>query len=133
DEYPGIGALIDELHARDVETACLSNTTDTHWVRLLHADGGGPLPGAPAFPAVRGLRHHFASHLLGLAKPDPAIFLAFEAATGQTGAEILFFDDLAPNVAAARELGWRAELIDPRHEGGTAPQLRRHLTRHGVL
>ena len=70
-EYLGIGELIDELHARDVETACLSNTTHGHWVRLLHADGDRPLPGAPEFPGVRRLRHHFASHLLGLAKPDP--------------------------------------------------------------
>lgn len=136
-EYPGIGALIDELHARDLETACLSNTTHTHWVRLLHADGDRPLPGAPQFPGVRRLRHHFASHLLGLAKPDPAIFRAFEAATGHAGAAILFFDDLAPNVTAARELGWQAELIDPwqaeGQETGTVPQLRRHLTRHGVI
>ena len=130
-EYPGIGALVDELHAGGVETACLSNTTHSHWVRLLHEEDGRPLPGAPAFPGVRRLRQHFASHLLGLTKPDPAIYHAFEAATGRAGTEILFFDDLEPNVTAARALGWKAELIDPARD--TALQLRRHLTRHGVI
>jgi putative hydrolase of the HAD superfamily len=130
-EYPGIGALVDELHAGGVETACLSNTTHSHWVRLLHEEDGRPLPGAPAFPAVRRLRQHFASQLLGLAKPDPAIYHAFEAATGHAGAEILFFDDLLPNVTTARTLGWKAELIDPALE--TAPQLRRHLVRHRII
>jgi putative hydrolase of the HAD superfamily len=130
-EYPGIGALVDELHAHSVETACLSNTTHGHWIRLLHEQDGQPLAGAPTFPGVKRLRHHFASHLLGLAKPDPAIYRAFEAATGRAGADILFFDDLLPNVTAARDLGWRAELIDPERE--TAPQIRRHLTRHGIL
>ena len=130
-EYRGIAALVDELHARGVETACLSNTTHSHWVRLLHEENGRALPGAPAFPGVRRLRRHFASHVLGLAKPDPAIYRAFETATGRAGAEILFFDDLPPNVTAARALGWQAELIDP--EGETAPQLRRHLVRHRII
>lgn len=130
-EYPGIAALVDELNAGDVETACLSNTTHSHWVRLLHEEDGRALPGPPGFPGVRRLRQHFASHVLGLAKPDPAIYRAFEAATGRTGAEILFFDDLPPNVTAARALGWKAELIDP--EGQTAQQIRRHLARHRII
>jgi glucose-1-phosphatase len=131
EEYPGIAALIDELHAHHIVTACLSNTTHSHWIRLLHQDGGQPLPGKAEFPSVKRLRHHFASHVLGLAKPDAAIFRAFETATGYEGAGVLFFDDLAPNVTAARDLGWKAELIDPEQE--TAPQLRRHLTRHGII
>jgi glucose-1-phosphatase len=131
EEYPGIGALIDELHRRGVETACLSNTYHPHWLRLLHADAGQPLPGPPEFPGVRRLRRHFASHLMGLAKPDPAIYGAFEAATGLAGGQILFFDDLLPNVTAARDLGWKAEPIDPASE--TAPQLRRHLARHRLV
>ena len=131
-EYQGIGELIDQLHRNGFETACLSNTTADHWQRLLHQDEAGrPLPGAPEFPGVRRLRRHFASHVLGLAKPDPAIFRAFEAATGHSGAAVLFFDDLGPNVTAARALGWNAEQID--HEQETAAQLRRHLTRHGIV
>jgi FMN phosphatase YigB (HAD superfamily) len=64
-------------------------------------------------------------------KPAPDIYRAFEKATGRSGSQILFFDDLAENVAAAKSLGWHAERIDP-----TAPtdaQLRRHLAAYGVL
>ena len=132
-EYPGAEQMIDELHAAGVETACLSNTTHSHWLRLTHRapDGDGwPRAGAPEFPAVQRLRRHFASHVMGLAKPDPAIYRAFEAATGRAGGQILFFDDLPPNVAAARALGWNAEVIDPLVE--TVPQLRRHLSAYRV-
>jgi FMN phosphatase YigB (HAD superfamily) len=131
EQYRGATELVDDLHAAGVETACLSNTTHGHWIRLTHQDEGRPLPGAPEFPAVPRLRRHFASHLLGLAKPDPAIYRAFEAATGRTGPDILFFDDLAPNVTAAQALGWNAVLVDPESE--TVPQIRRHLARHRLL
>jgi putative hydrolase of the HAD superfamily len=130
-EYLGALELIDDLNQRPVVTACLSNTNHAHWTRLLHHDGQKPLDGAPEYPAVRRLRHHFASHLLGLAKPDPAIFRAFEQATAHAPADILFFDDLPDNVAAARALGWNAERVNPHQE--TIPQLRRFLTSHGVL
>ena len=130
DEYQGAGRMIDDLHAGGVDTACLSNTTHGHWVRLIHRDAGEPLAGDPEYPTVHRLRRHFASHVMGLAKPDPAIYEAFEAATGLRGPQILFFDDLAPNVAAARARGWNAELIDPLVE--TVPQLRRHLGAYRV-
>lgn len=44
-------------------------------------------------------------------KPEPAIFaLAAERFSVPPG-ELLFFDDHAPNVAAARAAGWQAELF----------------------
>lgn len=130
-EYEGVGALVDELHARAIPTACLSNTTHGHWVRLVHRDGERGLPGNPEYPTVHKLRAHHASHLLGLAKPDPAIYRAFERACGFSGSQILFFDDLPDNVDTARRLGWRAQQVD--HEVETEPQLRRALTAEGLL
>ncbi|HET6150067.1 MAG TPA: hypothetical protein VFH68_21175 [Polyangia bacterium] len=68
-EDRGIGALIDGLHARHVETACLSNTTHSHWIRLLQEDGGLPLPGVPPrFAGVKRLRQRFTSQVLGVGK-----------------------------------------------------------------
>jgi putative hydrolase of the HAD superfamily len=131
DEYDGAGAVVDDVHRAGLITACLSNTNHTHWVRMLPSAGGGAPPGKDEFPAVSRLRRHFASHILGLAKPDPAIYRAFEQAMDCSGAEILFFDDLPENIAAARALGWQAEPIDPQSQ--TAPQLRALLRRHGVL
>jgi FMN phosphatase YigB (HAD superfamily) len=131
EEYPGVSAIIDELHRAGVATACLSNTNDTHWPKLVHRDGERTLPGEPRYPAVHRLQLHYASHLLRLVKPAPAIYRAVEKATGYAGPQILFFDDRAENVAAALALGWRAETIDP--AAPTDEQLRRHLVAHGVL
>jgi FMN phosphatase YigB (HAD superfamily) len=130
-EYEGAARLIDDLHDAGIPTACLSNTNHSHWARLVHHDGQQALAGAPEYPAVMRLRQRFASHLMGLAKPDPAIYRAFEKATGWTGRQILFFDDLPENVAAARAVGWNAELVDPHTE--TVPQLRSALARHHLL
>ena len=130
-EYPGIGDLIDDLHRAGVATACLSNTSEPHWTKLLHHDGAQSLVGDARYPGVRKLGSHHASHVLGLLKPTPAIYRAFEKATGYSGAQILFFDDLAENIAAAREIGWHAEMVDPAQP--TAEQLRRHLAAHGVI
>ena len=66
-----------------------------------------------------------------LTKPSLAIYRAFEKATGYAGRQILFFDDLPAHVAAAREVGWRAERIDP--ASPPDEQMRRHLRAYGVL
>jgi glucose-1-phosphatase len=131
DEYPGVGAVIDDVHRAGIATACLSNTDHGHWVRVVHRDGDHALAGDPRYPALLRLGSHHASHLMGVAKPDQAIYRAFERATGYAGPQILFFDDHLDNVEAARSVGWLAERIDA--EGETAMQLRRHLQKHGVL
>lgn len=48
------------------------------------------------------------SHEVGLAKPDPAVFRLTESKLGVAASEIVFLDDHADHVAAARELGWHA-------------------------
>lgn len=126
DEYEGLRHIIESLNTR-IDTALLSNTNPSHWARHMPK-----LDGSPAdFPTISLLKHKHASHLLGLAKPEVQIFRVFERHTRLRPAEILFFDDLADNVAAARSAGWNAELID--HTRETAPQIREHLRRHGVL
>lgn len=62
-----------------------------------------------------------------LAKPDPAIYAATEAALSLVPAETLFLDDSPPNVEAARARAWHAEII-------TQPSdVRDALRRHGVM
>ena len=100
-EYEGVGELIAEVHAQGVFTAALSNTNHSHWTRLREMD------------VIGRLTHRFASHELGLAKPDPKIFKEVQRRTGIEANAILYFDDLRPNVDAARDLGWHAVLIDP--------------------
>jgi FMN phosphatase YigB (HAD superfamily) len=131
EEYPGVAALIDDLHRAGIATACLSNTNEAHWMALLHHDGVQALTGDARYPGVRRLGSHHASHLMRLTKPATAIYQAFEKTTGHRGSQILFFDDLPENVAAARAVGWRAERIDP--AAPTDQQMRRHLAAHGVI
>jgi glucose-1-phosphatase len=123
DDFEGVADLVDRVRAAGVSTACLSNTNDEHWRRMLE--------NARAYPSVQRLDHRFASHLLGVAKPVEAAYRAVENATGRRGREILFFDDATSNVDAARRIGWTAEIIDPARE--PAPQIAAQLRRHGVL
>ena len=114
--FDGTDDLVEELHQRGVRTACLSNTNAAHW---------GYLRDPGHYPAIAALEMPVASHEVGLGKPDPAIYAEFEALTGHRGNEILFFDDNAPNVEAARAFGWHAYLINP--AGDTAAQMREIL------
>ena len=125
DEYEGMGAVIDELHARDVETALLSNTNESHWKR------GFPEAGRADYPTAGKLRHAHASHLMGFAKPQEEIYRAFEDAVGVRGGDIVFFDDLDENLVVAKQLGWKTVLVD--HTGDTAKQVRAALTERGLL
>jgi putative hydrolase of the HAD superfamily len=121
-EYPGVRELVAELNRMpDMDTACLSNTNHAHWERLTNAD---------AYPTIQSLGFHLASHVLGCAKPGPEIFKRAESVFGRPASELLFFDDLAENVAGAERAGWGAVLIDPK--GDTASQIRRALTDAGL-
>lgn len=131
EEQAGALELVEALRGAGVATACLSNTNDAHWVRLVHRDASGPRQGAPEYPSVARLNRHFASHVLGVAKPDPAIYAEFERLAGVRGDRVLFFDDRAENVDAARTMRWRAHRIDPGRD--PIAQVREHLRRYGLL
>jgi len=117
-EYDNVAPIIDRLHTRGVATACLSNTNEPHWEALVEYD------------ALRRLQALHASHEMGLAKPDAAIFRAFEEAVGVRGERILFFEDTEENARAAGDLGWRTCVVDPHTE--TAPQIDAALREHGL-
>jgi putative hydrolase of the HAD superfamily len=121
--YDGAAVLLDDLRAAGVATACLSNTNANHW-RLMHGPGPAQLP-------LEKLNHRFASHLLGLRKPDERIYAHVEQATGVTPAQIVFFDDIEENVAAAQRRGWHGHRIAT--DSDPIAQLRRHLAGYGVL
>ncbi len=127
-EYAGVGTLVDDLHASGMETGVLSNTNHSHWQIMAGRDE----PAMKGSPTPWRTGHCHASHLLGLAKPDRAIYDEFAKRAGRVGrtGEIIFFDDLAENVDAARAAGWRSERID--HAGDTAGQMRAYLGAHGV-
>jgi len=129
EQYPGVEALIDDLHARPgVRTACLSNTNHAHWLRLVGTAERRD------FPVVARLHERLASHQLGVLKPDLEIYARAHTIFAQQGAlrreQVVFFDDLPENVEGARAFGWTAQQIDP--SGDPAAQMRAHLTALGV-
>jgi len=52
----------------------------------------------------------FASHEMGLRKPEPESFLRVISELGLAPAECVFVDDLEANCAAARDVGMRSVL-----------------------
>lgn len=111
DPYPGAEALIDALLDRpDVRIACLSNTNDAHWQRLTRVT---------KYRLLTKLHHTLASHELRCLKPEPEIYrLAHDrfsagAESRLSPQEVIFFDDLEDNIAAARRFGWQAWTVDP--------------------
>ncbi len=123
--YPGVEALLHELRGARVRTGVLSNTNDVHWREQFEGDRGLP-------PRLRApIDHPHGSHLLGVRKPDRAIYDRFAREVALDASHLLFFDDLPDNVAGARAAGWRAERIDP--TGDTASQMRAHLAANGIL
>jgi HAD superfamily hydrolase (TIGR01509 family) len=120
--FPGTLELVRDLQEAGVATGILSNTNAPHWQSLLDPDH---------YPAISLTNHKMASHLVGLEKPDAAIFRHWEKTFGYGPDQILFFDDNARNIAAALSCGWHATQIDPLAD--PAAQMRRILVTERVL
>jgi len=79
--------------------AVLSNTNPLHYRRTMR-------------PLLSDLADLFvASHRIGYRKPDPRFFAYFLGQAGATPERCTFFDDLVPNVEAARAVGMEAHLV----------------------
>ncbi|MBX2825335.1 MAG: HAD-IA family hydrolase [Gammaproteobacteria bacterium] len=96
--FPGATQLLEAL-AGKVGLAVFSNSNELHWPRKLDEMG-----------LEDKFEHYFASHLMGLAKPDPAAFERVLERLDTDPGRILFFDDNQLNIDGAREMGLQAEL-----------------------
>jgi FMN phosphatase YigB (HAD superfamily) len=103
--------LLDGAHemviglAEPLQVACLSNTNALHWNEQQDAE-----------VVQRMFDVAFLSHEIGLVKPDAEIFEHVVEELACQPAEILFFDDNALNVDAARSVGLDAHKVE-----GVAP------------
>ena len=91
--FPGATDLVRDLREHHT-LACLSNTNAIHWARF------------PDFSTL--FDASFASHLMGMVKPDRAAFEYTIHKLALHASDIYFFDDLLPNVEAARAAGLNA-------------------------
>ena len=80
-----------------------------------------------AYPFLDAFDRRWISGHLGLVKPEPEIYARLEADSGIAPERLLFTDDRADNIAAARARGWQTHLF-------TTPQnLAGHLRAAGLL
>ena len=104
-EYVVIDAMIERVHtlrAAGVATALLTNTF-REFRPTMDRDVG-----LASFDVV------VESFAVGSRKPEPDIYAAVERGLGRRGADLVYLDDFAENLAPADALGWRTiHVTDP--------------------
>jgi putative hydrolase of the HAD superfamily len=124
---------IAELTELDTQGWARVNDKTVKWIEKLHAQGLrlGLLSNMPADLSqylkneggwVRFFHHLTFSCDVRLAKPDPLIYDAALRPLGLAPEEVLFLDDLAPNIEAASKLGIHGVIFDTLDQ--TAERLR---------
>jgi HAD superfamily hydrolase (TIGR01509 family) len=110
--------LVDAVRATGVDMGILSNTCEAHWRWLVRS----------GYAALRGPWNRvILSYEHGAMKPAESIYRVAGEAAGHPVGSILFFDDRADNVLAAKAGGWQA------HRFTDAGSAREVLTMSGVL
>ena len=113
---PGARELLEKLRRR-YRLAALSNSNELHWARNTHE-----------LKIIELFEFAISSHQVGLCKPHRDIYqVAIDRAQVSSSEAIVFFDDLAANVEAAKSAGMRA------HQVRGVDQLRERLVREGLL
>jgi len=115
-EMTGTIALHAELRQHGFKTYIFSNTND---LAIEHVRRN--------FPFFANFDGYILSYEVGAMKPQPEIYAAMEKMCGRSGADLIYLDDRAENIAAGAARGWRAIL----HE--SPEQTRTALVKFGVL
>lgn len=111
-EIKPMTAMQAALRARGVPTYIFSNTNG---IAVAHI--------RKKFPFFANFDAYIYSYEHGSMKPDAKIYEVVERIAGRSGGEIVYLDDRAENIEAARVRGWRALLHKTPEE--TIPALRR--------
>jgi 2-haloacid dehalogenase len=114
---PGTADLVRRLDARGVPLYSITNFGVDAWAMF-----------RPTFPVLDHFRDIVVSGHERLIKPDAAIFDLAVRRFGHAPSEMLFIDDNADNIAAARALGWHTH-----HFVDGAEALEADLVARGLL
>ena len=98
-EMPATIALHTELRRRGFKSYIFSNTND---LAIEHVRRN--------FPFFAHFDGYIFSYEVGAMKPQPEIYAAMEAMAGRRGADLIYLDDRAENIAAGAARGWRTVL-----------------------
>jgi FMN phosphatase YigB (HAD superfamily) len=98
-EMPGTIALHSELRQRGYKTYIFSNTND---LAIEHVRRN--------FPFFKNFDDYIFSYEVGAMKPEAKIYEAMEKMCGRRGADLIYLDDRAENIAAGAARGWRTVL-----------------------
>jgi HAD superfamily hydrolase (TIGR01509 family) len=98
-EMPDMVALHKELRQKGIPTYIFSNTNDLAIEHIRRA-----------FPFFADFDGYVLSYEVGAMKPAARIYEALEELSGHAGAEIVYLDDRAENVAAGRARAWQTIL-----------------------
>jgi FMN phosphatase YigB (HAD superfamily) len=98
-EIPPMIQLHTELRQRGFKTYIFSNTND---LAIEHIRRN--------FPFFQNFDGYIFSYEVGGLKPQPKIYEAMEAMSGQRGRDLIYIDDRPENIAAGLERGWQAIL-----------------------
>ena len=112
-EMPAMTALHAALRRQGIPTYIFSNTNDLAMEHIRRN-----------FPFFANFDGYILSYEIRSMKPDARIYEALEAMAGKRGAEILYLDDRAENVAAGAARGWHVILqTDPAKSRAVIEQL----------
>ena len=98
-EMPAMTALHSELRQRGFKTFIFSNTNDLAIEHIRRK-----------FPFFSNFDGYIFSCEVGAMKPHPEIYAAMEKMCGRRGADLIYLDDRAENIAAGAARGWRSIL-----------------------
>jgi HAD superfamily hydrolase (TIGR01509 family) len=108
-EMPEMISLQADLRRRGFKTYVFSNTNDLAIEHVRHN-----------FPFFTNFDGYIYSYEVGAMKPLPKIYEAMEAMCGRRGADLIYIDDRAENIAAGAARGWRAILHETPEKTMTA-------------
>jgi HAD superfamily hydrolase (TIGR01509 family) len=103
DPIPGVPALLDRLDAEEVAWCVASNGSDEKMDITLGGTGLAPRIGT----------RRFSAHTVGIAKPDPGLFLHAARAMGAAPGACVVIEDSASGAEAARRAGMRCLAYAP--------------------